>query len=1563
MKNTKKLEKEIRAVMDDYWVSYLKGDLQTWASYLPDDYRNIGTTKAEIWNNKKEIVEYTQRVIDQMVGMAETRNKKTHIIPYDPYFMVHELGDLYVKVEEGWIFYAPFRLSSLLEKTADGWKILHQHGSYPDSKADEGEAFAFSELKVENKKLRDAIKSRTLELEQKNRELEIEAALERIRAASMAMHNSEELSEVGQVFLSQIEHLAIPLFGIGIVVVNEDTRNAVQYMVDNTNTDQKPLLHKFEYQIDDFPIAVEGLKLIKKGKTEFTIASGKKGIAQWIAWVRKHMSPERAERLEQAHLEKVYFHTLQFHGLSNINFTSLENLSPENWSVMRRLVSTFAMAYRRFLDLQKAEEQAREAEIEAALERVRAATMAMHKTEELAKVVEVISQQFQELGIDIFMVYVGIYTYSLEDKYVDQWFSPIKGIKNDPFYIRLPSAPWEDTTIKEWRAGKEMGYLSIQGAQAIMEYAKAVDAIANWNIFERMAKEYSVEVLEQTEANHQYGNLSIIQDRKATKKEEAILKRFAKVFEQTYTRFLDLQRAEGQAREAEIEASLERLRSATMAMHQSSELHMAAGVLFEQLSLLGADLFSCGFVLCEEDNPIDEQWMYAPNAGKIVTQYIPHEEERVHFNLYKAWKSKTPLYSETVEGQELEELLKFMMAQPSVQKNLMHFISEGIEIPKLQILHGASFSKGYLFIITTSRFPEEQIFTRFAKVFEQTYTRFLDLQRAEAQAREAQIEAALENVRSRTMAMHQSHELREVVAVMYEKMELLGLAKWGVSIMISHEETEEFEFWLAEETNSSHTGNYFAKATEHPVYRKIWEHWKAQGPPITLHHQDAYKREFDEYWLTKTDFKYLPDEVKASVYHHNEVFLNYASMRHGLINAISFESLSDDLLEILARFAKVFEQTYTRFLDLQRAEAQVREAKIEAALERVRARTMAMHNSIELSEVSTLLFKELNVFCGQVLASGVVLCDREPPEQWMCSPDMFMLPPIHIPKDLDEVIYNLYQAWESGLELYSEFIQGQELKLHNEALMELPEIQAIFEHSPAKMYVPKSQTNYAATFKQGYLLIITEIPFDDDALFPRFAKVFEQTYTRFLDLQRAEAQAKEAMKQAALDRVRGEIASMRSTEDLNRITPVIWRELTSLGVPFLRCGVFIVNENAELIEVYLTTPEGEALGVLNLPFNLNTQAINLVKYWKKKEVYREHWDAQTFTEWTQSMIEMGQVKNFADYQGAGQIPDELHLHFVPFKQGMLYVGDANPLEDDKIELVKTLAEAFAIAYARYEDFVRLEEAKSAVEATLKELKATQAQLIQSEKMASLGELTAGIAHEIQNPLNFVNNFSELNSELLEELEEELTKGDLEEVKTIAKDLKSNEEKINHHGKRAEAIVKGMLQHSRKSTGEKMLTDLNQLADEYLRLAYHGLRAKDKTFNAVLNTDFEPTLEKVMVIPQDIGRVVLNLVTNAFYAVQEKQKNAENDYQPRVSISTKKSKDHIIVTLKDNGNGIPQQVLDKIFQPFFTTKPTGQGTGLGLSLSYDIIKAHGGQLEVETEEGAYTIFKIILPNNK
>jgi signal transduction histidine kinase len=495
-------------------------------------------------------------------------------------------------------------------------------------------------------------------------------------------------------------------------------------------------------------------------------------------------------------------------------------------------------------------------------------------------------------------------------------------------------------------------------------------------------------------------------------------------------------------------------------------------------------------------------------------------------------------------------------------------------------------------------------------------------------------------------------------------------------------------------------------------------------------------------------------------------------------------------------------------------------------------------------------------------------------------------------------------------------------------------------------------------------------------LFKRFLKVFELAYRRFLDVEQALAQAREAKIEAALERVRSRTLAMQTSNELAETAAVLFDQLIKLGIEPNRLYITVIKDQSGDMEFWITGEDGTRVGS---KFSGNAYRN------KSFQTMYEGWQAQ-------------KKSITIDMQG-----EELSNYFhhldelgVPFKSGLRqkrrvqniayftngFIGMASPetQPDETINLLERFATVFNLTYTRFndlqvaeaharqavDDLVKLQTEKKRAEDALTELRETQKQLIQSEKMASLGELTAGIAHEIQNPLNFVNNFSEVSHELLDEMLEEVAKGNYDEVKAIAIDVKQNLEKINHHGKRADGIVKGMLQHSRNSSGKKEPVNINNLADEYLRLAYHGLRAKDKSFNAEPKTNYDTTIGMVNIIPQDIGRVILNLVTNAFYAVAEKKKTSGNEgYEPTVTISTGSVNSssgiaEVEIRVMDNGAGIPQKIIDKIFQPFFTTKPTGQGTGLGLSLAYDIVKAHGGELKVESRAGQGAMFTILLP---
>jgi signal transduction histidine kinase len=647
--------------------------------------------------------------------------------------------------------------------------------------------------------------------------------------------------------------------------------------------------------------------------------------------------------------------------------------------------------------------------------------------------------------------------------------------------------------------------------------------------------------------------------------------------------------------------------------------------------------------------------------------------------------------------------------------------------------------------------------------------------------------------------------------------------------------------------------------------------------------------------------------------------------------------------------------------------AMKRKLVVEASLEKIRNRTMTMRNSAELSEASAVLFHELKELGIEAIRTGVGIFDdvNNAMELWTTS----VTDNKEVLKKLDYFSLYIHPVYENLISIRSRQRSFAHTKLKGSQVKHYYQSMTSIMASEDENVFNEEENFYSFFFDQGTLNVITiqELTNEECIVMTQLASAFGLIYTRFLDLQKAEEQTREAQREASLDKIRAEIASMRTAEDLEHITPLLWKELIRFNVPFSRCGIFIVREIEELVHAYLSTPDGRSLAVLHLNFYDNETTAKLIEHWQSKTVYKEHWDHEQFQQWVKSMYAQGHHTITEQYSQYGDLFSSLNLHFIPFSQGMLYIGGQETLVEFEIDLIRSLADTFSVAYARYEDFKQLEDAKNRIEMTLTELKETQSQLIQAEKMASLGELTAGIAHEIQNPLNFVNNFSDVNRELVDELEQEIDKGNYEDAKAIAKDIKNNEEKINHHGKRADAIVKGMLQHSRSSSGQKEPTDINALCDEYLRLSYHGLRAKDKTFNATKKTDFDESIGNINIIPQDIGRVVLNLINNAFYAVDEKKKH-HPDFEPIVTITTRSAKSpsgdlRVLISVKDNGNGIPQKVLDKIFQPFFTTKPSGQGTGLGLSLAYDIVKAHGGELKVATKEGEGSEFVILLPVSK
>jgi signal transduction histidine kinase len=838
------------------------------------------------------------------------------------------------------------------------------------------------------------------------------------------------------------------------------------------------------------------------------------------------------------------------------------------------------------------------------------------------------------------------------------------------------------------------------------------------------------------------------------------------------------------------------------------------------------------------------------------------------------------------------------------------------------------------------------------------------------------------------MAMQKSAELGEVAVLLYNELKTLGVTQpFFETGYVEIDEVNKIQTGWTSTPDGNYLEPFNLPLTGEPVLDARYEAWKQRVP--------VFKQLVSGEELKRTIEFTLPfmgnEEAEEITRNAPDSIIFYCgNFSHGYLNINSDTPLSAEGESLLARFTRVFEQTYTRFLDLKKAEAQSREAQIEAALERVRSRSLAMHHTNELQDVvnvaaQQLLKMNIDIDGGMFIAINDEVKDDLP--FWAAAGAADYVQKVNIPFLDRKTFTGLHDAILRREPFYTEYYPKEEkdeflkhlFRYHpwNQNSEERKQDLLAREGGYARSLVVNRYTCIGITNHHGKIFSDA-----DNTVLKRFGAVLEQSYTRFLDLQKAEAQAREAQIEAALEKVRSRTMSMQKSDELAETAAVMFRQLISLGIEPNRLYIIIIKEESGEMEAWVTDEDGSRVSTgFTGNLNNNYSLFKMYEGWKKQLktliIDMQGEELQNYFHY------LHEVLNVPFKGGLEQKRRVQHLAY--FSKGLIGIASPEPQPAETLQLMERFAAVFNLTFTRFndlkiaeahalqaeQDLIAIKEAKKKAEEALTELQATQKQLIQAEKMASLGELTAGIAHEIQNPLNFVNNFSEINKDLLEEIKDQNSNVKNEELEDLLNDILQNNEKILHHGKRADAIVKGMLQHSRSSSGEKESTNINALADEYLRLAYHGLKAKDRSFNVSLKTDFDKNIGNINIIPQDIGRVLLNLINNAFYAVNEKKKLVGEGYEPEVTVSTKlvntsenpsirQSANSLMISVRDNGNGIPEKILDKIFQPFFTTKPTGQGTGLGLSLSYDIIQAHGGDLKVETREGQGTEFIIQLP---
>ncbi|MEO7358390.1 MAG: hypothetical protein ABIY50_12805, partial [Ignavibacteria bacterium] len=1014
------------------------------------------------------------------------------------------------------------------------------------------------EWQRKNAELQKLVDEKTADLVQKYRDLEIEASLERVRAVALSMKKPDDLLSICKVLYAEL--LALGFTELRNAMINIHDDDAGSFLNYDFSNAAGPTVTTIFY--NSHPATESLVKQIRKKNdafAEFAIKGSE--LDKWREY-RKAMGEKDDPKLDNVSSLHYYFYSI---GTGGIGISNYGPINEGKLDLLKRFRNVFELAYRRYMDVAQAEAQVREAKIEVSLERIRARSMAMQKSDELVDASTVLFDELKKLGIET--IRTGVAIVDTLNETLEIWSSQLINEKRNRILGVVPfkAHPFFEDYYEAWKRKEPYFFYEVSGDE-VEKYYKKMSSILSYPKKKKFNLKESFQTFFFPE-----GSLNVVSLHPLNEDECNLMIRFARVFGLIYRRFLDLQKAEAQVREAQIQLSLERVRARTMAMHSSDELQEAAILLFQQLSELGVDTGSCGYVIWENEDKNANVWMSSAEGGIQNPFKLPHTKSKIYKEIYSAKEEGKEFFVKEVRGAELKKHFDYLTTVPGIGEKIKQLRKAHYKFPETIVYNIAFFKQGYLSFHTHEQNSDAyDIFRRFANVFEQTYTRFLDLQKAEAQAKEAQIEAALERVRNRTMAMQKSEELKEVIQVVYEQFVNLNILVDHAGFDMDYKAGDDHDLWITDKLGSPSkvTVPYFDC-----VYYNRFKEAKEKGEDFF-----AMNLTFDEknkfYQKLIELVPGIPDESKKFLFNcpglgTSTVLLDNVGLYIENFSGIPY---SDEENVTLMRFGKVFQQTYTRFLDLQKAEAQVRESKIEAALERVRSKTMAMHNSREVGETIAVMFDEFRKLGIETYRCGIGIMDEaKEMETWAAKSDKIGKVELiigYLDMSTHPLLKGAFNNWKNKKESYYYQLKGKDLIKYFTAINRNENYPVTYDLNS----LPKEIFHNDFYFNEGTLFVFTlkKLTSEDESTFKRFAGVFGQTYRRYLDLQKAEAQAREAQIEASLERVRARTMAMHSSNDVSLAIVTLFTELERLGIENMRCGIATINNN-KTMEVWSVT--------------------------------------------------------------------------------------------------------------------------------------------------------------------------------------------------------------------------------------------------------------------------------------------------------------------------------------------------------------------------------------------------------